>query len=84
MRRSPPAERLAQLRQDIGGRIVFTTSFGLEDQVITHLLWEQNIDVELITLDTGRLFNETYALWAATEQRYGSPHPRAVSEPAQS
>ena len=66
-----PGKRLAQLRQDIGGRIVFTTSFGLEDQVITHLLWEQNIDVELITLDTGRLFNETYALWAATEQRYG-------------
>ena len=71
MRRCLPAERLAQLRQDIGGRIVFTTSFGLEDQVITHLLWEQDIDVELITLDTGRLFNETYALWAATEQRYG-------------
>jgi sulfate adenylyltransferase large subunit/phosphoadenylyl-sulfate reductase (thioredoxin) len=66
-----PAERLAQLRQDIRGRIVFTTSFGLEDQVITHLLCEQNIDVELITLDTGRLFNETYALWAETEKRYG-------------
>ena len=40
--------------------------------------------MELITLDTGRLFNETYALWAATEQRYGSPHPRAVSKPPQS
>ena len=66
-----PGKRLAQLRQDIGGRIVFTTSFGLEDQVITHLFCEQDIDVELITLDTGRLFNETYALWAATEQRYG-------------
>jgi phosphoadenosine phosphosulfate reductase len=66
-----PAERLARLRQDIGGRLVFTTSFGLEDQVITHLLCEQNIDVELITLDTGRLFNETYSLWAETEQRYG-------------
>ena len=66
-----PAQRLARLRQEIGGRVVFTTSFGLEDQVITHLLWEQNIDVELITLDTGRLFNETYTLWATTEQRYG-------------
>jgi bifunctional enzyme CysN/CysC len=66
-----PAERLRRLREDIGGRIVFTTSFGLEDQVITHLLCEQNIDVEFITLDTGRLFDETYKLWAATEQRYG-------------
>ncbi|MPZ37436.1 MAG: phosphoadenylyl-sulfate reductase [Rhizobiales bacterium] len=66
-----PAERLARLRRDLGGRVVFTTSFGLEDQAITHLLCEQNIDVELITLDTGRLFNETYSLWAETERRYG-------------
>lgn len=66
-----PAERLTKLRQAIGGRIVFTTSFGLEDQLITHLICEQNIDIELITLDTGRLFNETYKLWAETEKRYG-------------
>ncbi|HZO46133.1 MAG TPA: phosphoadenylyl-sulfate reductase [Xanthobacteraceae bacterium] len=66
-----PADRLVKLRQDIKGKVVFTTSFGLEDQIITHLLWKQNIDVELITLDTGRLFNETYALWAETERRYG-------------
>ena len=79
-----PAERLARLRQDIGGRIVFTTSFGLEDQVITHLLCEQNIDVELITLDTGRLFNETYALWAATEQRYGRRIRALYPKPEQS
>ena len=65
-----PAERLAQLRRNIRGRIVCTTSFGLEDQVITHLLWQHGIDVELITLDTGRFFNETYALWAETERRY--------------
>ena len=73
-----PGERLAQLRQDIGGRIVFTTSFGLEDQVITHLLWEQNIDVELITLDTGRLFNETYALWAETEHATAAASARCI------
>ena len=64
-------ERLLQLRRDIDGRIVFTTSFGLEDQVITHLLWQHKIDVEVVTLDTGRLFEETYAVWAKTEQRYG-------------
>jgi phosphoadenylyl-sulfate reductase (thioredoxin) len=66
-----PGERLARLRRDVAGRIVFTTSFGLEDQVITHLLWEQDIDVDLVTLDTGRLFAETYTVWAETEQRYG-------------
>ena len=59
------------MRSEVFGRIVFTTSFGLEDQVIAHLICEQGIDIELITLDTGRLFNETYALWAETERRYG-------------
>jgi phosphoadenosine phosphosulfate reductase len=66
-----PAERLAHLRQSTDGKIVFTTSFGLEDQAILHLLREHAIDVDVVTLDTGRLFPETYALWEETERRYG-------------
>jgi bifunctional enzyme CysN/CysC len=66
-----PAERIARLRREVGGRIVFATSFGAEDQVITHLIAEQAADIEIVTLDTGRLFPETYELWAATERRYG-------------
>jgi sulfate adenylyltransferase large subunit/thioredoxin-dependent adenylylsulfate APS reductase len=65
------AERLQLLRREIVGRIVLTTSFGLEDQVITHLLWQHGIDVDLVTLDTGRLFEETYEVWVETERRYG-------------
>ncbi len=65
-----PAERLTCLRHEVDGRIVFTTSFGLEDQAIVHLLHEQKIDIEIVTLDTGRMFPETYALWAETERRY--------------
>jgi len=67
----PAAERLARFRREIDGRTVFTTSFGLEDQVILHLICEHAIDVEIATLDTGRLFRETYELWAETERRYG-------------
>ncbi|HVD74716.1 MAG TPA: phosphoadenylyl-sulfate reductase, partial [Xanthobacteraceae bacterium] len=56
------------------------TSFGLEDQVILHLLSERGNDVDVVTLDTGRLFPETYALWAQTERRYDvrirALHPR--------
>src|SRR5262249_9286672 len=66
-----PAERLARFRSEVDGKITFTTSFGLEDQVILHLLSEQAIDVDVVTLDTGRLFPETYELWAETERRYG-------------
>jgi thioredoxin-dependent adenylylsulfate APS reductase len=75
-----PAQRIAQLRREIAGKIVFTTSFGLEDQAILHLLAEHGGDIDVVTLDTGRLFPETYALWAQTERRYGrrirTLHPR--------
>ncbi|HEY7217807.1 MAG TPA: phosphoadenylyl-sulfate reductase, partial [Candidatus Binatia bacterium] len=67
----PPGERLGRFRNEIGGKLVFTTSLGLEDQVILHLLAERNIDVDIVTLDTGRLFSQTYELWAETERRYG-------------
>jgi phosphoadenosine phosphosulfate reductase len=66
-----PGERLAKFRSEIGGKLVFTTSFGLEDQVILHLLAERSLDVDIVTLDTGRLFSQTYELWAETERRYG-------------
>lgn len=64
-----PFDRLLHLRQAIQGSIVFTTSFGLEDQAIFHLL--HDLDIDVVTIDTGRLFPETYALWAETERRYG-------------
>jgi phosphoadenosine phosphosulfate reductase len=66
-----PGERLLRLRQSVAGKIVFTTSFGVEDQLITDLIATHDLDVEIATLDTGRLFEETHAVWAATEQRYG-------------
>ncbi len=63
--------RLRELRAAIGGRIVFTTSFGIEDQAISHAVFTQRLSIEVVTLDTGRLFPETYDLWAETERRYG-------------
>ena len=65
------ANRLRLLRDSIEGRIVFTTSFGLEDQVITHVLFSERLDIEIVTLDTGRLFPETYRVWSDTEAKYG-------------
>jgi phosphoadenosine phosphosulfate reductase len=51
-------------------RFVFTTSFGLEDQAITHALARTGAQIRFVTLDTGRLFSETLELWAETEARY--------------
>jgi len=71
LRTLPPAGRIRRFREAVEGRIVFTTSFGLEDQAIAHLVAETGVDVEVATLDAGRLFPQTYEVWAATEQRYG-------------
>jgi len=65
------ANRVAAARRAIAGRLVFTTSFGLEDQAITHAVLSQDLGIDIVTLDTGRLFSETYAVWSATEARYG-------------
>jgi phosphoadenylyl-sulfate reductase (thioredoxin) len=64
-------QRLATIRNEVAGPIVFTTSFGLEDQVILHHICEGELDIDIITLDTGRLFPETYTTWEETEQHYG-------------
>lgn len=74
--------RVKAARDAIEGRLVFTTSFGIEDQAIGHAILSQGLAIDLVTLDTGRLFGETHDLWAATEQKYGR-RVRAVV-PAQS
>jgi phosphoadenosine phosphosulfate reductase len=70
-RRMGPVERLRLLRDHVPGTLTFTTSFGLEDQVLAHFIHVAGIPVRFVTLDTGRLFPETYNVWTATEQRYG-------------
>lgn len=62
--------RLRLVREFIPGRIVFTTSFGIEDQFIAHSIFTQSLDIDVVTIDTGRLFPETYDLWERTEARY--------------
>jgi phosphoadenosine phosphosulfate reductase len=64
-------QRIAVARREIGGRIVFTTSFSIEDQAIADAIFTQSLEIDLLTLDTGRLFPETYELWSNTERHYG-------------
>ena len=70
-------ERLASVPQFVAGRVVFTTSFGLEDQALTHAIFKSGLDlsIDIVTLDTGRLFPEAYDLWGETETRYGRRIP---------
>lgn len=71
LRRLVLPDRLRVIRDAVPGRLVVTTSFGLEDQVLTHAIAQAGIQVAFATLDTGRLFDETLELWAETELRYG-------------
>lgn len=66
-------EKLIQLSNEIQGKIVFSTSFGIEDQVISHAIFSQQIkNIEVFTLDTGRLFPETYSVWDKTQLQYNT------------
>ncbi len=52
------------------GKVTFSSSFSFEDQVITDLILRNKIPVTIFTLDTGRLFAETYSVWSSTNERY--------------
>jgi phosphoadenosine phosphosulfate reductase len=53
------------------GKTAFSSGLGAEDQVITHMIASLDNNAYIFTLDTGRLFPETYDLIQATEARYG-------------
>jgi phosphoadenosine phosphosulfate reductase len=63
-------DQLTKLVSWFPGKIIFTTSLGIEDQVITHKIFSNNIDIKVITLDTGRLFPQTYDVLSNTIIRY--------------
>jgi phosphoadenosine phosphosulfate reductase len=63
-------EQLERLAVLFRGKIIFTTSLGIEDQVITHKIFTNNLDIKVATLDTGRLFPQTYDVLARTNSRY--------------
>jgi len=63
--------RLRWIAERFPGRAAFSTSLGQEDQVITDAIFRQALPIRVFTLDTGRLFEDTYALLEATRARYG-------------
>ena len=63
-------ETLAFLASEYEGKVVFSTSFGQEDQVITALIATGDLPIVIFTLDTGRLFQETYDVFHKTLKKY--------------
>ena len=63
-------KQVARYAQDRPGQVRFSSAFGEEDQVITHLIANNSLPITIFTLDTGRLFQETYELMDRTRARY--------------
>jgi len=53
------------------GRIVQATSLGAEDMVITDLIARHHLGIDIATLQTGKLHDETLALLPRIRERYG-------------
>jgi len=68
-----PVAALSSLANRFPEQIVFSTSFGWEDQVITHMIFTNNLPIKVFTLETGRLFPETYYVWNRTMEMYEKP-----------
>lgn len=64
------ADILADASSEFGTKLAFATSLGLEDQVITHMIASLKLPIRIFTLDTGRLFPETYDLIDRTSAKY--------------
>lgn len=64
------AEGLKLITEWFPGKVVFSSSLGQEDQVLTDAIFKNNLPVTIFTIDTGRLFNETYELLDRTNARY--------------
>ena len=67
---SSPQEVISFFLSNYPDKIAFATSLGIEDQVITEMIVSTNKSIKIFTLDTGRLFQETYDLIQKTNSRY--------------
>ncbi|MGN6249771.1 MAG: phosphoadenylyl-sulfate reductase [Ginsengibacter sp.] len=66
----PLEEVIRNLAEHFPQKVTFSTSFSYEDQLITDKILSNQLPVNIFTLDTGRLFEETYSCWSATNERY--------------
>ena len=66
-----PEELIKRALEVFGPRVALSSSLGPEDQVLTDMLVRHNKNARIFTLDTGRLFPETYSLIDTTRMHYG-------------
>ena len=67
---APLIESLELVAELFPGQVVFSSSLGQEDQLITDAIFKNDLPIKIFTIDTGRLFYETYELLDRTNARY--------------
>ncbi len=67
------SELLTGLANEFSGRVAFSSSLGVEDQVITYFVTKEPLPIRIFTLDTGRMFPETYEVLEKTQRKYKLP-----------
>ncbi len=65
-----PLEILQWVDRHFGDRVVQMSSFGIEGMAIWDMFWRINPEARLATLDTMRLFEESYDLMDRIARRY--------------
>ena len=65
-------EMLKYLSYTFKDEVTFSSSFSYEDQLIADKILRNNFPINIFTLDTGRLFPETYSVWNATNEKYNT------------
>ena len=69
--------KVAQVRERLGttlarhGQVVYSNSLGAEAMVLTDLIWTHFPQIDVFSIDTGRLHEETYGLLERLQRRYG-------------
>lgn len=68
------AQVLALLQSALSefANMTFANSYGAEDMVLTDIIQKENLNIEIFSLDTGRLPAETYTLMAEVEKNYNT------------
>ena len=63
---------ISQLRAAVASykNVCYANSLGAESMVLTDLIWEAVPQIEIFSIDTGRLFPETYDLIDRLQRRY--------------
>lgn len=66
-----PEEVLRFFLNEYADRVALASSLSIEDQMLTDIIIKIRKDARIFTIDTGRLFAETYSLIDKTNLKYG-------------